>query len=114
MVSVINTVDSSHEDMIHDTQMDYYGTRLATCSSDRSVQIFSGGQILITDLRGHGRPVWQVVWAHPVYSNIPGWCSSDQKVIIWTQENSTWEKSHKHAGHNSPVNSLCWAPMTMA
>lgn len=39
MVSVINTVDTSHEDMIHDAQMDYYGTRLATCSSDRSVKI---------------------------------------------------------------------------
>lgn len=39
----------------HDAQMDYYGTRLATCSSDRSVKIFdvrNGGQILIADLRG--------------------------------------------------------------
>ena len=35
--------------------MDYYGTRLATCSSDRSVKIFdvrNGGQILVADLRG--------------------------------------------------------------
>lgn len=82
-VSVINTVDTSHEDMIvsisihlyfyciffstlhdcdlwfcvqHDAQMDYYGTRLATCSSDRSVKIFdvkNGGQILVADLRGY-------------------------------------------------------------
>lgn len=39
----------------HDAQMDYYGTRLATCSSDRSVKIFdvrNGGQILVADLRG--------------------------------------------------------------
>lgn len=39
----------------HDAQMDYYGTRLATCSSDRSVKIFdvkNGGQILLADLRG--------------------------------------------------------------
>lgn len=40
--------------------MDYYGTRLATCSSDRSVKIFdvkNGGQILVADLRGWvGRP----------------------------------------------------------
>lgn len=36
--------------------MDYYGTRLATCSSDRSVKIFdvkpSGQQILLADLQG--------------------------------------------------------------
>jgi hypothetical protein len=27
--------------MIHDAQMDYYGKRLATCSSDRLIKIFS-------------------------------------------------------------------------
>ena len=26
--------------MIHDAQMDFYGTRLATCSSDRIIKIF--------------------------------------------------------------------------
>lgn len=39
----------------HDAQMDYYGTHLATCSSDRTVKIFdvrNGGQILVADLRG--------------------------------------------------------------
>jgi len=39
----------------HDAQMDYYGTKLATCSSDRSLKIFdvqSGQQTLLADLRG--------------------------------------------------------------
>ena len=65
LVSVQNTVDTGHDDMIvssvkhyvnllvillvrwnypslsqHDAQMDYYGKRLATCSSDRTVKIF--------------------------------------------------------------------------
>ena len=40
MVSVQSTVDTGHEDMVHDAQMDYYGTKLATCSSDRSIKIF--------------------------------------------------------------------------
>jgi protein transport protein SEC13 len=26
--------------MIHDAQLDYYGKRLATCSSDRTVKVF--------------------------------------------------------------------------
>jgi hypothetical protein len=26
-------VDTQHEDMVHDAQMDYYGAKLATCSS---------------------------------------------------------------------------------
>ena len=38
----------------HDAQMDYSGTKLATCSSDRSVKIFSVGnqQSLIANLTG--------------------------------------------------------------
>ncbi|KAG7268400.1 hypothetical protein CRUP_016274 [Coryphaenoides rupestris] len=95
MVSVINTVDTSHEDMIHDAQMDYYGTRLATCSSDRTVKIFdvrNGGQILVADLRGHEGPVWQVAWAHPMYGNILASCSYDRKVIVWKEESGSWDK----------------------
>uniref|UniRef100_A0A8C8CJZ3 Protein SEC13 homolog n=1 Tax=Oncorhynchus tshawytscha TaxID=74940 RepID=A0A8C8CJZ3_ONCTS len=113
MVSVINTVDTSHEDMIHDAQMDYYGTRLATCSSDRSVKIFdvkNGGQILVADLRGHEGPVWQVAWAHPMYGNILASCSYDRKVIIWKEENGTWDKMYEYTGHDSSVNSVCWGP----
>ena len=26
-------VDTQHEDLVHDTRMDYYGAKLATCSS---------------------------------------------------------------------------------
>ena len=51
------------KDMVHDAQMDYYGTRLATCSSDRTIKIFEvkeGTQTRVADLRGHEGPVWQV------------------------------------------------------
>ena len=73
MVSVQSTVDTGHEDMVHDAQMDYYGTKLATCSSDRSIKIFDvkdGTQTHVADLRGHEGPVWQLAWAHPSYGNI--------------------------------------------
>ena len=86
MVTVQSTVDTGHEDMIHDAQMDFYGTRLATCSSDRSVKIFDvrdGTQTLAADLRGHEGPVWQVAWAHPRFGNILASCSYDRRVIIW-------------------------------
>ena len=54
MVSVQSTVDTGHEDMVHDAQMDYYGTKLATCSSDRSIKIFDvkdGTQTHVADLK---------------------------------------------------------------
>ena len=85
MVSVLNTVDTGHEDMIHDAEMDYYGLRLATCSSDNSVKIFdlkNGSQSLVADLKGHVGPVWQVAWAHPKFGNLLASCSYDRYFII--------------------------------
>lgn len=39
----------------HDAQLDYYGTKLATCSSDKTIKIFDvkdGQQTLINELQG--------------------------------------------------------------
>lgn len=49
----------------------------------------------------HEGPVWQVAWAHPTYGNILASCSYDRKVIIWKEENGTWDKMYKYTGHNS-------------
>lgn len=36
-----------------------------------------------------------------MYGNILASCSYDRKVIIWKEENGTWEKTHEHLGHDS-------------
>ncbi|XP_042886425.1 protein SEC13 homolog [Penaeus japonicus] len=113
MVSVISNVETGHDDMIHDAQMDFYGTRLATCSSDRSIKIFEvkgSTQTQIADLREHEGPVWQVAWAHPMYGNILASCSYDRKVIVWREDGHKWKKIYEYANHDSSVNSVCWAP----
>ncbi|KAI0321734.1 vesicle budding-like protein [Amylostereum chailletii] len=108
-------IETAHEDMIHDAQLDYYGKRLATCSSDRTVRVFDvvdaeprgAGQIL----KGHTGPVWQVAWAHPKYGHILASCSYDGKVIIWKeQQPSGWQKIKEHSLHAASVNSVSWAP----
>jgi WD40 repeat protein len=82
------TFDSGHADMVHDAQLDYYGRRLATCSSDRTIKIFeiSGeNRTPVADLRGHEGPVWQISWAHPKFGTLLASCSFDHKVIIWRE-----------------------------
>ena len=118
MASVQSTVDTGHEDMVHDAQMDYYGTRLATCSSDKSVKVFDikdGTQTHVADLRGHEGPVWQVAWAHPRFGSILATCSYDRKVILWREDRSPnggviWNRMYEITNHDSSVNSVCWAP----
>jgi len=112
MVSVLNTIDTGHEDIVHDAEMDYYGVQLATCSSDNSVKVFNvknGTQTLTADLKGHYGPVWQVAWAHPKFGNILASCSYDRKVIIW-KENKEWTKFYEYNNHDASVNSISFAP----
>lgn len=80
--------ESGHLDMVHDAQLDYYGKRLATCSSDRTVKVFdlSGDQRThIADLKGHEGPVWTVCWAHPRYGSLLASASFDHRVILWKE-----------------------------
>ena len=67
--------DSQHSAMVHDAQLDFYGKRLATCSSDRSIKVYdldAGGQrTMSADLRIHNGPVWSVAWAHPRFGCAP-------------------------------------------
>lgn len=113
MVSILNTVETGHGDVIHDAEMDYYGLRLATCSSDQSVKIYNlknGTQNLVADLKGHYGPVWQVAWSHPKFGNLLASCSYDRKVIIWKDTNNEWIKYYEYTNHDSSVNSVAWAP----
>lgn len=78
MVSVLHQIDTNHEELIHDSQANYYGTRLATCSSDNKIKIFelNGNQSkLLAELNGHDGAVWQLDWSHPQYENLLASCS---------------------------------------
>lgn len=114
MVSILSQIETEHEDMIHDCQMDFFGSKLATCSSDKTIRIYSAGtgdHSLLATLEGHDGPVWQISWGHPCYGNLLASCSYDRKVIIWKEkEPNVWSKHHEFDGHESSVNSISWAP----
>jgi len=93
--------------------MDYYGKRLATCSSDRTIKLFNvvkNTHTHIKDLTGHEGPVWQVCWAHPKFGSKLASCSYDKKVIIWSEERGNWAQSYVFNKHHLSVNSIAWAP----
>lgn len=62
---------------------------------------------LYVSICSHEGPVWQVAWAHPMFGNILASCSYDRKVIIWKEENGTWDKMHEYTGHESSGWYLC-------
>lgn len=113
-VNSVTSINTDHEDMIHDAQMDFYGRLLATCSSDRTIKIYEvtgESYKLVGDLRGHEGPVWQISWAHPMFGNLLASCSYDRKVIIWKEcGNNDFQMIYESQHHDSSVNSICWAP----
>lgn len=110
------TIGNAHDDLIHDAVLDYYGKRLATCSSDKTIKIFdldgTDNYKLITTLTGHEGPVWQVSWAHPKFGSILASCSYDGKALIWKEQPETqqWSIIAEHTVHQASVNSVSWAP----
>lgn len=110
----VATIESQHEDMIHDCQFDYYSKKLATCSSDRTIKIFDvSGDIYHNSatLTGHEGPIWEVCWAHPKFGVLLASCSYDGSVIIHREApQNTWARAYEHKFHDSSVNSIAWAP----
>lgn len=107
------SISAVHSDLIHDAELDYYGKRLATCSSDKTIKLFEvdgENQKLLDTLRGHEGPVWQIGWAHPKFGVILASCSYDGKVLIWREENGQWSNISQHTVHHASVNSVQWAP----
>ena len=89
-VAAIEKLPAPSQDLIHDVQLDYYGKRLATCSSDRIIKIFDvtpdqTQHQLSASFQAHEGPVWQVAWAHPKFGSILASCSYDRRVCVWKE-----------------------------
>lgn len=80
----------------HDAQLDYYGKRLATASSDRTIRIFDVSlqqQTLLARISAHDGPIWQVQWAHPKFGPLLASASYDGRAIVWKEvQQGQWVK----------------------
>ena len=107
------TVETQHQEMIHDAQLDYYSKLLATCSSDQTIKIFSAEdpRNAIFTIQQHTGPVWAVQWAHPKFGVLLASASYDRTVMIHREvQPGTWNTVKVFNHHQSSVNSIKWAP----
>ncbi|TPX37745.1 hypothetical protein SmJEL517_g00605 [Synchytrium microbalum] len=92
----VSKFNAQHEDLIHDIAYDYYGKRLATCSSDHRIKVWdydeAQDQWVFSDgIKEHEGSVLKVAWAHPEFGQIIASCSMDRTVKI-LEENETAPK----------------------
>eukprot|EP00894_Picocystis_sp_ML_P002629 jgi/Pico_ML_1/53146/g3749.t1 len=110
------TFETGHVDAVHDAQLDFYGKRLATASSDRTVRLFDvtgGRHAQIAKLEGHEGPVWRVSWAHPTYGSLLATCSFDATAAVWQEvAPNRWDRVYVTPSnlHQSSINAVEWAP----
>ncbi len=79
---------TKHDELIHAVRFDFYGNRLATCSSDQKIKVWEFDRKmwkLTADWKAHKGSVWRVEWLHPQFGNVLVSCSFDQSVKIWEE-----------------------------
>ena len=100
-MSLDPSVGTGHRDLIHDIALDYFGRRMATCSSDQTIRMWDletptsspSSPSLSTEphwqcntqLKGHSGSIWRLAWAHPEFGQIIASCSADRcslKVFV--------------------------------
>uniref|UniRef100_A0A182YIG3 PX domain-containing protein kinase-like protein n=2 Tax=Anopheles stephensi TaxID=30069 RepID=A0A182YIG3_ANOST len=89
-------IHTEHKDVIHDVAYDYYGQRMATCSSDQYVKVWDqneqGVWSVTSSWKSHSGSVWRLSWAHPEFGQVLATSSFDRTVSVW--EETVGEKTN--------------------
>lgn len=83
------SITAEHKDLIHDIAYDFYGQRMATCSSDQFVKVWDEDEHemwhLTASWKAHSGSVWKVTWAHPEFGQVLATCSFDRTAAVWEE-----------------------------
>lgn len=91
LMQQVTNFTTQHEDLLHDVCWDFYGVRLATCSSDQCINVWekhpdSPSLVLNDSWQAHDCSVLKVRWAHPEFGNLVISSSLDRTVKIWEEQ----------------------------
>ncbi|CAH8664586.1 unnamed protein product [Schistosoma margrebowiei] len=86
---VSSSIHANHADLIHDVAYDFYGRRMATCSSDQMIKIWdlkdNEEWVCTASWRCHLGSAWRVTWAHPEFGQVIATCSFDRTIAVWEE-----------------------------
>ena len=123
-MQVFKRFASGHEDFVHDVCYDFYGKRLASCSSDRAIKVWeqdgAGGWRVQSEIaEAHRGPVWKLAWAHPQFGQVIASSSFDRTVGVWEEQEGfstdgtkclKWSKRADLADSRDSVQAIEFAP----
>ena len=110
----------THSDLVHDSAYNYYGTLLATCSSDQKIAIQEKNQdswILNDSWKAHDASVLRISFGHPEFGSILVSCGMDRTVKVWEELESEprgngrrWIERAKLTDSRGAVQSVQFSP----
>ncbi|KAJ3371003.1 epoxide hydrolase, soluble (sEH) [Allomyces arbusculus] len=119
----LSLLETAHEDLVHDLQFDFYGTRLVTASSDQKLKVWDCLQHdrtswqLSDAWKAHDASIVRVTFAHPDYGTLLASCSFDRTVRIWEEldheprrSGRRWVLRARLVDSRAPVTDLAFAP----
>lgn len=83
------TIETNHNDLIHDCSYDFYGQRMMTCSSDRTLKVFDlikDQWVLSDSWTCADGVILKCVWAHPEHGQVVACASVDRTVRIFEEQ----------------------------
>jgi nucleoporin SEH1 len=87
---------ASDSDYVHDVSYNYYGNRMAICTSSQSISIWDLGDAGWKESarinNAHSGPIWRLDWAHPQFGDVIASCSEDRTISIWSCGSKGWKK----------------------
>ncbi|KAJ2656673.1 epoxide hydrolase, soluble (sEH) [Coemansia sp. RSA 1199] len=116
------SIPVNHDDFIHDIAYNFYGSRLATCGSDRCIKIWdwnrqTGLWILNESIGAHDSSIVRLSWAHPEFGQVLASCSLDCTVRIWVEQETNMKNSSMRwrglmplGDSKAAVHSIAFAP----
>uniref|UniRef100_A0A0K8TT61 Putative nuclear pore complex component sc seh1 n=1 Tax=Tabanus bromius TaxID=304241 RepID=A0A0K8TT61_TABBR len=82
-------IRADHKDVIHDIVYDYYGQRIATCSSDQTIKVWDQNEqedwYVSYSWKAHSGSIWRLTWAHPEFGQVLASCSFDRIASVWEE-----------------------------
>ncbi|KAJ1672385.1 epoxide hydrolase, soluble (sEH) [Coemansia sp. RSA 1836] len=115
------SIPVNHDDFIHDVAYNFYGTRLATCGSDRFIKVWdwnkqTGQWILNESILAHDSSVIRLSWAHPEFGQVLASCSLDRTMKVWIEvdiatkgDNNRWKMATSQP-QSAAVHNIAFAP----
>jgi len=113
-MTLSSQIHTGHTDLIHDFVYDFYGKRLATCSSDQTIKIWKktvDGWELDHELKHrHCGSIQRLCWAHPKFGDIIATCASDYNVHLFVSTGSEFSFKTQLSKPKDIVRDVQFAP----